>query len=77
MLLNVADMNGPVNDRYKYLSPINKCFNKNFLKLDDYKACEELESILQEFVTLDSTRKAIRRAENLKKLLFVTLLASN
>ena len=67
MLLHVDDMNASVTNRDKYLNPINRGFNKRFSRLDDYKDHDEFEKILEEFVTLDSIRTAICRAEEIRK----------
>lgn len=68
ILLHVADMKGPVTDRYSYLSYINKCFNRNFKTLDMYKSEDEFQKILLEFVTLDSIRQALNRAESISEM---------
>lgn len=65
MLLHVADMDYAVQDRKAYLSPINRWFNRNYADLDEFKQNEEFQSILDEFVTLDSVRQAICRAEKI------------
>ena len=67
MLLHVTDMRHAVQDRYAYLPLINRYFNRNYTDIDDYKKEEEFENILKEFVTLDSIKQAIRRADAIEK----------
>ena len=63
ILLHVADMSHSVQNRYAYLSLINKYFNRSFTHIDDFKRADEFQRILDEFVTLDSVKSAIARAE--------------
>ena len=65
MLLHVADMDYSVQDRKAYLSPINRWFRRDFADLDEFKQEAAFQEILDEFVTLDSIRHAIRRAEKI------------
>lgn len=65
MLLHVADMNHAVLDRKAYLAPINRWFHRDFADLDEFKREAAFQEILDEFVTLDSIRQAIRRAEKI------------
>lgn len=65
MLLHVADMNYAVSDRYAYLKPINRYFGRNYASLDAFKSRDEFQGILNEFVTLDSIRAAVKRAEKI------------
>ncbi len=65
MLLHVADMNYAVQDRYSYLAPVNRWFHRNYTSIDEFKSHEEFQDILDEFVTLDSIRLAISRAEKI------------
>ena len=65
MLLHVADMDYSVQDRKAYLSPINRWFHRDFADLDEFKQEAAFQEILDEFVTLDSIRHAIRRAEKI------------
>lgn len=65
MLLHVADMTHSVQDRHSYLAPINRWFNKNYSDIDEFKAEAEFQSILDDYVTLDSIKQAICRAERL------------
>lgn len=67
MLLHVTDMGGTVSNRDKYLNPINRCFNKSFSRLDDYKNHDAFDKILKAFVSLDSIRKAVARADAIRK----------
>lgn len=63
MLLHVADMSHSVQNRYAYLSSLNKYFNRSFAHIDDFKRADEFQKILDEFVTLDSVKSAVARAE--------------
>ena len=63
MLLHVADMTHSVQDRHAYLAPVNQWFKKKYKSIDEFKALNEFQSILDEYVTLDSIKQAIRRAE--------------
>lgn len=65
MLLHVADMDYAIRDRKAYLAPINRWFNRNYSNLDEFKQNEEFQSILDEFVTLDSVKQAVHRAEGI------------
>ena len=67
MLLHVAEMNYAVQDRYSYLKPINVHFHKRYSDLKEFKSHDEFEMILEKFVTLDSIKLAIRRAEYIVK----------
>lgn len=63
MLLHVADMNHAVQDRHSYLAPINKWFGRRYEDIDQFKRHDEFQTILDEFVTLDSIKQAIERAK--------------
>lgn len=65
MLLHVADMDYSVQDRTAYLSPINRWFHRDFADLDEFKQDAAFQEILDGFITLDSIRPAIRRAEKI------------
>ena len=65
MLLHVADMNYAVSDRYSYLAPVNRWFHRSYTSIDEFKSHDEFQDILGEFVTLDSIRLAISRAEKI------------
>lgn len=65
MLLHVADMTVGVTHRYAYLKGINRYFARNFKTLDEFKSANEFQKILDEYVTLDSVRKAVCRAEQI------------
>lgn len=65
MLLHVADMTHAVQDRHSYLSPINRWFYRRYTSIDQFKSRDEFQSILDEFVTLDSIKQAIVRAESI------------
>ena len=68
MLLHVADMSYAVQNRYAYLDPINKWFNKHYTKIDEFKAEEEFCSILDEYVTIESVKQAVERAERIVRM---------
>lgn len=63
MLLHVADMKRGVANRTAYLKPINQHFHRNYATLDQFKSEKEFQEVLYEFVTLDSVRLAVKRAE--------------
>ena len=63
MLLHVADMKAPVLDRSAYLAPINRHFHRCYSSLAQFKSEDEFQGILDEYVTLDSVRLAVKRAE--------------
>lgn len=72
MLLHVADMKGPVTNGYSNLSYINRCFGRNYKTLDEYKPEREFTGILSEFITMDSVKAAIVRAQALRQIHSVT-----
>ena len=63
MLLHVADMKAPVIGRTAYLAPINRHFHRSYTSLDQFKSESEFQGVLDEYVTLDSIRLAVKRAE--------------
>ena len=65
MLLHVTDMNYSVQDRYAYLAPIKQHFHKQYRSLDDFKREEEFQSILDTYVTLESVKTAVERANRI------------
>ena len=65
MLLHVTDMAHPVHNRKSYLSDINRWFKRNYKSLDEYKKQDEFLSILKEYVTLDSIKQSVKRAEKI------------
>lgn len=65
MLLHVADMNYTVQDRHSYLAQVNRWFHRNYASIDEFKSHDEFQNILDEFVTLDSIKLAISRAEKI------------
>ena len=67
MLLHVADMGYSVPNRHAYLEPVNRWFRKDYRSLDAFKARDEFQSVLTEFVTIDSVKKAIVRAKRLDR----------
>jgi len=68
MLLHVADMTHSIQNRHAYLMPVNRWFKKNYGNLGEFKAEAEFQSVLSEFVTLDSIKQAIKRAERIVQL---------
>ncbi|MGN0358349.1 MAG: RloB domain-containing protein [Blautia sp.] len=65
MLLHVTGMRAPVSSRTAYLRSVNQYFHRNYSSLDEFKSEREFINILLEFVTLDSVKKAVERAETL------------
>ena len=65
MLLHVADVIFAVRDRSSYLGLINRYFHRNYKSIDEYKKQNEFGKILDQFVTLDSVKLAIARAEKI------------
>ena len=65
MLLHVADMTHSVQDRNSYLNLVNRWFHRSYTSLDEFKSLDEFLQILNEFVTIDSIRLAIARAEKI------------
>ena len=68
MLLHVADMKHAIQDRHAYLAPINRWFDKKYKDLDEFKAEFEFQSILDTYVTLDSIKLAMKRAERIVQM---------
>lgn len=67
MLLHVTDMGHAVSHRKSYLASINKWFHRNYSDIAEFKRKDEFKNILDEFVTLDSIKLAISRAEKIVK----------
>lgn len=65
MLLYVADMNYGVVGRAAYLKPVNQYFHRNYKSLDDFKAVDEFQRILDEFIALDAVFLAVSRAKRI------------
>ena len=65
MLLHVSDMNHAVQDRHSYLAPVNRWFHRSYTSIDEFKSHDEFKGILDEFVTIDSIKLAISRAEKI------------
>ena len=65
LLLHVADMTHSVQNRNSYLAYVNRYFNKNYSNLNQYKQEDEFCNILNEFITLQSVKMAIDRAEKI------------
>ena len=67
MLLHVTDMSSAVANRQSYLKHVNKCFNKKYQGLDEYKKEDEFRAILRKYITIDSVFAAIDRADMIHK----------
>lgn len=67
MLLHVADMTASLTNREQYLKPINKYFNRSFSSLSDYKREKEFKKILKEYVTIETAKKAVCRADKIRE----------
>lgn len=65
MLLHATDMDYSVTNRGDYLGPINNVFTKHYKNLDEYKKESEFRKLLEDYVTIDSVKKAVQRAEKL------------
>ena len=65
MLLHVADITHAVQDRHSYLTLVNRWFHRNYGSIDEFKNHNEFQRILDEFVTMDSIKMAISRAEKI------------
>lgn len=65
MLLHVADMPQAVQNRRAYLALVNRWFQRRYTDLDEFKSANEFQGVLDEFVTIDSVKKAVRRAEKI------------
>ena len=61
----MADMTYAVQDRHSYLVPVNRWFHRNYANIDEFKNHDEFQRILDEYVTLNSIKQAIRRAEGI------------
>ena len=68
MLLHVADMTHSVQERHAYLAPINRWFKKKYIHIDQFKASDEFQGVLNEYITLDSVKQAIKRAERIVQM---------
>ena len=49
------------------LLPVNRWFHRNYTSIDEFKSHDEIQGVLGEFVTLDSIRLAISRAEKIEQ----------
>ena len=65
MLLHVADMKHAIQDRHSYLALVNRWFHRSYKSIDEFKSHDEFQGFLDEFVTLDSIKLAISRAEKI------------
>ena len=68
MLLHVADMNHAVPNRKSYLPLINRWFARNYSDIDEFKHEKEFQQILDEYVSLNSVKQAINRAQQIVSL---------
>ena len=65
MLLHVTDVSLVCDNRYSYLSSINRYFESNFRSLDDFKQKDNFKKILERYITLASVFQALHRADRL------------
>ena len=65
LLLHVCGMSQTLSSRKDYLRYINKYFQKKYVKFEQFKSEKEFCSILNEFVTIDSVKYAIKNAEKI------------
>lgn len=63
MILHTEETQFRVADRFKYIQPISRCFNKRYISLDEFKEEKEFSRILSTYISLDSVKNAIRRAD--------------
>lgn len=66
ILLHKIDYRVPLNTKAQYLEQLNRAFHKNFETLKKYKQEKNFQSVLQT-ITLDDVKKAISRAEKIRK----------
>lgn len=64
IILHKADCNGPLANRYQYLSPLNRAYGENFENLDQYKREDNFKRVLGK-LTIENVREAIRRADKI------------
>lgn len=67
ILLHFQDMLGPVNNRKNYLEHINYALKKEYNSLSMYKKEQEFKELLETYITLESVKKAIKRADKICK----------
>lgn len=65
LLLHIHDMSGGVTNRTAYLTPINQYFQKSFASLHDFKSEKAYRDIMDEYITLDSVKLAVARADEM------------
>lgn len=66
LLLHVTDMKAGLGNRTQYLGLINRYFHRHFSSLDEYKSEGEFKKILGDYVTLDTVKMAIKRANAIR-----------
>ena len=66
ILLHKIDYRTPLTTKSQYLEQLNRAFHKNFETLKKYKQEKNFQNILQN-ITLDDVKKAIARAERIRK----------
>ncbi len=65
LLLHVSFMSQTLSGRKDYLKYINKCFKKKYKRLDEFKNEKEFSLILENYVTLETVKKAIANAKRI------------
>lgn len=66
ILLHKVEFRTPLNTKSQYLEQLNRAYHKNFETLKKYKQEKNFQGVLQD-ITLDDVRKAISRAEKIRK----------
>ena len=64
IILHKMDCNGPLTNRYQYLSPLNRAYGETFENLDQYKHEDNFKRVLNK-LTIENVREAIRRADKI------------
>lgn len=60
IVLHKVDCNGPLNNRYQYLQPINKAFSEQFENLDQYKSEDNFKRVLSKLTMNDVVQAVLR-----------------
>jgi hypothetical protein len=66
MVLHKADCNGPLVNRDKYLTPINRAYDENFENLKQYKHEDNFKRVLRK-LSLGNVKDAVSRAESIMR----------
>lgn len=64
MILHKADCSSPLNFRYHYLNPINRAFQENFSRIEEFKRERNFKRLLGE-LSLAHVWDAIERADRI------------